>query len=215
VTKTFPETARAEAEALLRCVARARSRGWCEGTGGNFSVVVSRKPLQLLVTPSGADKADLRTQDLLLVGADAAPAEGWSGRPSDEAPLHVAVAERTGAGAIVHTHSVWGTLLGERFGASGGFRIRGYEMLKGLAGVRSHEQEIFVPVVANSQDMAELGAAVRRELAARAGLAGLLIAGHGLYAWGAGVAEARRHLEIFEFLFEVVGRRASLEPFTG
>ncbi|MET1163044.1 MAG: class II aldolase/adducin family protein, partial [Pseudoxanthomonas sp.] len=28
-----------------------------------------------------------------------------------------------------------------------------------------------------------------------------LIDGHGLYAWGRDMAEARRHLEAFEFLF--------------
>ncbi len=31
---------------------------------------------------------------------------------------------------------------------------------------------------------------------------GFLIAGHGLYAWGRDVAEARRHVEGFEFLCE-------------
>ena len=30
---------------------------------------------------------------------------------------------------------------------------------------------------------------------------GYLIDGHGLYAWGRTMAEARRHLEAFEFLF--------------
>jgi methylthioribulose-1-phosphate dehydratase len=29
---------------------------------------------------------------------------------------------------------------------------------------------------------------------------GYLIAGHGLYAWGRDLAEARRHLEAFEFM---------------
>jgi methylthioribulose-1-phosphate dehydratase len=31
-------------------------------------------------------------------------------------------------------------------------------------------------------------------------LSGYLIAGHGLYAWGRDLAEARRHLEAFEFM---------------
>jgi len=36
----------------------------------------------------------------------------------------------------------------------------------------------------------------------------VLVAGHGLYTWGQDLAEARRHLEVLEFLFEVALRRA-------
>jgi methylthioribulose-1-phosphate dehydratase len=35
---------------------------------------------------------------------------------------------------------------------------------------------------------------------------GIYLRRHGLYTWGADVSEARRHIEIFEFLFEVLGR---------
>ena len=43
--------------------------------------------------------------------------------------------------------------------------------------------------------------AARVEAALDAGpLWGYLIDGHGLYAWGRDMAEARRHLEAFEFL---------------
>jgi ribulose-5-phosphate 4-epimerase/fuculose-1-phosphate aldolase len=31
---------------------------------------------------------------------------------------------------------------------------------------------------------------------------GFLLAGHGLYTWGKNIAEAKRHIEVFEFLFE-------------
>jgi methylthioribulose-1-phosphate dehydratase len=40
---------------------------------------------------------------------------------------------------------------------------------------------------------------------------GFLIRGCGLYTWGRDLDEARRHVESFEFLFEVVGRRLALE----
>ncbi len=39
---------------------------------------------------------------------------------------------------------------------------------------------------------------------------GFLIRRHGLYTWGRDVHEARRHVEIYEFLFEVLGRRLSV-----
>ena len=56
-----------------------------------------------------------------------------------------------------------------------------------------------VPVLPNSQDMTELSAQVEALLDA-APMWGYLIDGHGLYAWGRDMAEARRHLEAFEFL---------------
>jgi len=36
---------------------------------------------------------------------------------------------------------------------------------------------------------------------------GFLLSAHGLYTWGEDVAQAHRHVEIFEFLLETVGRR--------
>jgi len=35
---------------------------------------------------------------------------------------------------------------------------------------------------------------------------GFLLRRHGLYTWGEDLAQAKRHLEILEFLLEVIGR---------
>jgi methylthioribulose-1-phosphate dehydratase len=121
----------------------------------------------------------------------------------------------TGAGSVLHVHSVPDTLLGEHFMNKGGFTLSGYEMLKGLEGVTTHEAEVGVPVLRNSQDMDALSEEVGRLLAARPGLHGFLLAGHGLYAWGATLAQAHRHVEIFEFLFECVAQRTRFTPFKG
>jgi len=88
-------------------------------------------------------------------------------------------------------------------------------MLKGLEGVTTHESEVFVPVLRNSQDMDALAEEVRELLAARPGLHGFLLAGHGLYAWGDSLAQAYRHVEIFEFLFECAAQRTRFAPFEG
>ena len=74
-------------------------------------------------------------------------------------------------------------------------------MLKGLAGVTTHETRIDIPVVANNQCMDELVKAFLPHLPAQSH--GILVSGHGLYAWGRTLAEAERHLEILEFLLEV------------
>ena len=90
-------------------------------------------------------------------------------------------------------------------------------MLKGLDGVDTHEAEVFVPVVENSQDMHALSTRVVELLAEWPSANGFLIGGHGLYTWSRTIEDARRHVEIFEFLFECVGRktRFDLDPGTG
>jgi methylthioribulose-1-phosphate dehydratase len=230
--RTFPsppagretaETSRAALAAeLAAVVAGCHARGWCHGTAGNFSAVLRRRPLILLITPSGVDKGAVRAGDLLAVGGDGLLATSFedarpdpAARPSAETALHCAILQTLGAGAVLHTHSVAGTLLGEHFLERGGLRIRDYEMLKGLRGLATHAAEAFVPVLANSQDMQELGGRVRALAAGTPGLHGFLLAGHGLYTWGEDLAEARRHLEILEFLFEVVARKTRYAPFEG
>jgi methylthioribulose-1-phosphate dehydratase len=185
------------------------SRGWVLGTSGNLSAVLSRDPLRLAMTASGRDKGRLGPQDFVEIDGQGAVLSG-NARPSEESPLHlVAVAERD-AGSVLHTHSVWATLLSDARAPEGGVRLSGWEMLKGLAGVRSHEHAEWVPIVQNSQDYAQLSADFAATLRSHPDCHAVLLRGHGLYAWGRDVAEARRHIEILEFLFEVEGRRAAL-----
>ena len=202
-------------QALCRTVEQLAAQGWCQGTGGNFSVTLDWEPLRLLITRSGVHKRHLAPADLMVVGPEARPVEGETGRPSAEALLHAHIVAATGAGSVLHVHSVPNTLLGEHFADRGGFVLRGYEMLKGLEGVTTHETEVFVPVLRNSQDMPALAGEVDRLLAERPGLHGFLLAGHGLYAWGASLEQAHRHIEIFEFLFDCAARRTRFEDFTG
>ncbi len=204
-----------ERNALCRVVAELAAQGWCQGTGGNFSVTLDRQPLRLLITRSGVHKRHLKPEDLMILGADGSPVEGETAKPSAEALLHTRIVEATGAGSVLHVHSLANTLLGEHFADRGGFVLRGYEMLKGLEGVATHEAEVFVPVLRNSQDMPVLAEEVGRLFAERPGVHGFLLAGHGLYTWGAGLEQAGRHVEIFEFLFECAARRTRFEPFTG
>jgi methylthioribulose-1-phosphate dehydratase len=180
-----------------------------------LSAVLEREPLRLLVTASGKPKGRLQADDFLVVDAQGQPEPRAQGRPSAETLLHVAVVQRAGAAAVLHTHSVAGTLLGEHFRPKGGLTIAGYEMLKGLEGIASHEASTFLPVLANSQDMHVLGEDVRRLFDEYPSLHGFLIAGHGLYTWGESVEQAQRHVEILEFLLEVLLLRTPLEPYVG
>jgi len=178
------------------------------GTSGNFSAAVSQRPLQLLITPSGAHKGRLSARDLLRVDGNGRVMKKSRGTPSAETLLHLEIVRARGAGAVLHTHSVWSTILSAQHLGQGGLPIEGYEMLKGLEGVSTHQHREWVPVLENDQDMTRLAGRLRETLAANPSAHAVLLSGHGLYTWGRTIAEAERHVEILEFLFEVVGRRA-------
>lgn len=180
-------------------------RGWVFGTSGNFSAVVAQAPLRLLITASGMHKGQLTPEQFVQVDEEVSVIAG-DGRPSDEARLHLALVRNRGAQAVLHTHSIWSTILSDAFAADGGIKIAGYEMLKGLAGVATHEHEEWLPIIENSQDMTTLAAKLENVLRSSLDAHGFLLCRHGLYTWGQSIAEARRHVEILEFLLEVTGR---------
>jgi methylthioribulose-1-phosphate dehydratase len=181
------------------------ARGWVLGTSGNFSAVVSREPLRLAITSSGVDKGTLSTDDILLIDGEGKVLEG-KGRPSAETLLHLGVVKLRGAGAVLHTHSVWSNIISDACFGEGGVKIKGHEMLKGLSGVETHEHSEWLPIIENSQDMAALAAEATRLLERNPNSHGFLLRRHGLYTWGRDLAEGKRHIEIIEFLLEVLGR---------
>lgn len=205
--QSFP----AVASALARVSRRFYSRGWALGTSGNFSAVVSRGPLRLAITPSGASKGDLSSAQMLLCDERGTVVGRRAGKPSAETLLHLEIAVRRQAGAVLHTHSVWSTLLSDRHAAEGGLSIEGYEMLKGLAGVMSHEHREWIPILENDQDMARLASAVGDTLAQREDAHAFLLRRHGLYTWGPTLAQAEQHVEVLEFLFEAIARGQVLQ----
>jgi methylthioribulose-1-phosphate dehydratase len=182
------------------------ARGWVLGTSGNFSTVLSRDPLQLAITPSGVDKGSLTADEILLIDERGEVVSTHAAKPSDETPLHLMIATSRSAGAVLHTHSVWSTSLSNLHAADGGLAIEGYEMLKGLAGVRTHQHQEWLPIIENSQDMKALADELSATLSHHQKAHGVLLRGHGLYTWGKDLREARRHVEILEFLLEAVGR---------
>src|SRR5215831_18834948 len=186
------------------------ARGWVLGTSGNFSAVVSREPLRLAITSTGLDKGGLRPAQFLEIDDKATVMRG-DGRPSAEALLHLAIVRGVSAGAVLHTHSVWSTVLSGTHARHGGLALEGYEMLKGLAGVATHKHREWLPILENSQDMVELADRVSNTLREKPGAHGFLLQEHGLYTWGESLAEAKRHVEILEFLMEVLVRSGAAQ----
>ncbi len=205
-----PAWQRPETAGLAESGAYFHQRGWSLGTSSNYSVVLSREPLRLLVTASGKDKGRLRADDFVIVDGEGLAIDADAPRPSAETLLHVMLARRPGVGSVLHTHSIWGTILSDVHHREGVLKLLGYEMLKGLAGVATHEITVELPIFDNTQDIPELVARVEPWLDdPTATPHAFLISRHGLYTWGRDLDEARRHVEVLEFLFEVVGRTAA------
>jgi len=203
-------------DALRETGAWLWSRGFSLGTSSNYSIVVNREPLELLITASGKDKGHLTRQDFVVVDRHGKPTSPGQPKSSAETLLHTVAAELPGVGAILHTHSVYSTILSDCFFEQGYVEISGYEMLKGLAGVTTHEHTWRMEIFENTQEIPKLAEQVGRRLKdpTKPLTHGYLIRKHGLYTWGCDLPEARRHIEIIEFLLECTARRLLLEPNT-
>ena len=182
------------------------SRGWVLGTSGNFSSVISREPLRLAITSRGSDKGKLTLAQFLEIDGAGNVVGESAGQPSAETLLHLAIVRLRNAGTVLHTHSVCSTVLSDLHALRGSIVLEGYEMLKGLEGVRTHEHKEYLPILENSQDMVELARKVSATLRKHTGIRGFLLRGHGFYTWGASLEEAQNNIEILEFLMEVLVR---------
>ena len=203
-----------QAEALCRAAHECARRGWVPATSGNFSF---RDEMlaegSFFITASGLDKGAISPADLLEIGlADASGADfaviAGDGNPSAETSLHgVIYRDRPDAAAIFHVHTIWNTLLSDRFAGVGAVLLDDYELLKAFTGVGTHEYRELVPILENSQEYSGLAKELAAVLRSFPKAHGVLLRKHGLYTWGESIAGARRHLEALEFLFEVESRR--------
>ena len=177
---------------------------WSLATSSNYSMVVSRDPLQLLMTASGKDKGRLQPDDFIIVDSvgTAIHSIDTHTRPSAETQLHLMAAETFGAGCVLHTHSVFATTLSERFANRGFIGFTGFEMQKAIEGFTTHDTTLSLPIFDNNQDISALRKSVELTLNADFASHGFLIRKHGLYAWGKDLPSARRHIEAYEFLLE-------------
>jgi methylthioribulose-1-phosphate dehydratase len=182
---------------IIANVRELAAAGWTPATSSNFSLRLDER--HAAITVSGRDKGKLTGADIMVVDLDGQPV-ATELRPSAETLLHTQLYARFAEiGCVLHTHSQAQTVASRLFAGTGHVHLEGYELLKAFAGNTTHETAIELPVLPNSQDMHTLAAQVDA-LLDRQCMWGYLIDGHGLYAWGRDMAEARRHLEAFEFL---------------
>ena len=185
------------ADEIVAATRELSALGWTPATSSNFSMRLDER--HAAITVSGRDKGRLVATDIMVVDM-AGKAVATKHRPSAETLLHTQLYARfPDVGCVLHTHSHVQTVASRLYAAQGHVHLEGYELLKAFAGNQTHEMAVDVPVLSNTQDMDELAEWVETLLDQQP-MWGYLINGHGLYAWGKDMAEARRHLEAFEFL---------------
>lgn len=174
-------------------------RGWMLGTSGNLSVVVGGEPLRFLISASGRSKGELGEGDFVEVDGEGGVVREGSAKTSAETLVHVEIYRRTNAGAVYHVHQVHAALCSSRDEGVGEVVMGDLEMLKGLD-LWEEGATAKIPIVKNYGEIPKLareaGEALRPEVP------GVLICRHGLYAWGRDAFEARRHVEVFDYLFQ-------------
>jgi len=190
---SFPELA----AALCNVCQLFGERQWCLATSGNFSVRVDAD--RCLITQSGKDKSILTPDDLMICDMRGRPLD-QALMPSAETALHTCLYRHDlSIGAVLHTHSVTATVSSRH--ADDDILLNGFEMQKALPHINAHDTKIAMPVFDNSQNMDDLTGALLARLGTGADpVPAFLIRGHGLYAWGADLSEAQRHIEGVEFL---------------
>jgi methylthioribulose-1-phosphate dehydratase len=172
-------------------------KGWVPATSGNFS---ARLPDgTIAITTSGKHKGHLQVEDIMLIDADANALDGKI--PSAETELHTALYQRyTAINAVLHPHPMNAVLISKLHADK--LVLANYELLKAFSGIKTHETQIVVPIFPNDQDIPRLASVIDNYLDNTETSFGYIIAGHGLYTWGQSVAEALRHLEALDYLFE-------------
>jgi methylthioribulose-1-phosphate dehydratase len=192
------------AEQLVQTARWASDMGWAPATSTNYSVRLPEDaaPAYCAITSSGVDKGTIEIEHILAVDQQGRPIDADGLKPSAETPLHLLLYRTMGAGAVLHTHSLPAALLSQLDRDDGQVLLSGWELLKGLSGIDTHEVEISLPIFPNSQDMQALSARVEQSLSTERACYGFLLAGHGLYVWGKDLPEAKRHLEVLEYLLQ-------------
>lgn len=189
---TFPQ-----AQAAIVAVGRWLDfKGWAPATSGNYSMRLDDG--SFAVTVSGRHKGRLAPVDVMRVDAGGASLDGKT--PSAETALHLALYRLfPHAGAVLHSHSPAAVGL-SRATPGDSYALAGHEMLKALPGIVTHDVAAVLPIVANSQDMAGIDAAISPRLLAPGAIPAYLIRSHGLYGWGRDMAEAERVIEAVEWM---------------
>jgi methylthioribulose-1-phosphate dehydratase len=200
-------------ELLVGLLRDFHTRGWVSGTGGGICGPADGGGL--LLAPTGVHKELVRPDEFFTVD----PSDGHvthepdrAGlRPSECNSIFCLTHRSRGAWSVVHSHGLSAVLAGDLAADAGldHLAIRDLEMLKGIPGVTNADIHL-VPVIRNTPRESELVGQLEDVFADPrfAGAYAVIVRDHGAYIWGDDVMDAKRHTEVYHFLFEAtVARR--------
>ena len=191
-----------QVELLAQLIRQLHVRGHCPATSGNYSLRSLVDPLQFFISESGIDKQSLQVENFVSVNTVGELHPHFAGRKSsDETGLHLMIYNKLEAGCVLHSHHVNTILFADLFSEVEAAWLENLELLKGLAGVTTHEVRVPIPIFNNTQDISELVKKIEPIFGKYQHLHGFLLRGHGLTCWGENFQEAKRHLEVFEYIF--------------
>ena len=204
-------TERATRELLVELLGLFYAKGWVSGTGGGICGPADNGGL--LLAPTGVHKERVRPDEFFTVdprdGSVLRTPADPDLRPSECNPIFCLSARERGARSVVHSHALSAVLAGDAAGGTDHLAIGDLEMLKGIRGVANRDVHL-VPLIRNTAHESELVDQLRAVLGDprfEQSFA-VLVADHGAYIWGDDVWEAKRHTEVYHFLFEaLVARR--------
>jgi methylthioribulose-1-phosphate dehydratase len=206
-------TEQATRELLVELLGAFYAKGWVSGTGGGICGPADGGGL--LLAPTGVHKERVRTNEFFTVdvsdGRILATPDDAALRPSECKSIFTMAARERGARSVVHSHALSAVLVADLAvsKAADHVAIRDLEMLKGIRGVANRDVHL-LPVIRNTPRESELTEQLARVLddPRFASSFAVVVADHGAYIWGDDVWEAKRHTEVYHFLFEaVVARR--------
>lgn len=206
------------AERLAALIRKMHKEGHSPATSTNYSFLNSREPFSVAVSRSGRDKGLFQADDFLLVNARGTALAGYEDmRPSAETLLHTQLyAYNRDIEFVLHSHESNTAVLSRYYVQAGypSIEFSGYEILKALGSISTHEVSVSLPIFANTQDIPVLAEQLTRYFEKKAldpQAWAYLIEGHGLYTWGRSFEEAKRHIEAWTYLLDCRYRELLLE----
>lgn len=194
------------AQALAKLVRDLNSTGHNPATSGNYSLRMSDQKEYALVSESGIDKNLFHENNFIPVNIQTTklhPDYISSGRKSsDETDIHLCLFRATNAQCVLHSHLLEALLFADLYPNQDFIELSGMELLKGLKGIKTHETTVKIACFENTQDITHLSGVIENVLKNNPQTYAVMLRHHGIYIWGETVKDAKRHLEVFEYLFK-------------
>ena len=164
-------------------------RGFCPATSGNLSVRLD--PWRIMITPTGVSKAEMKPDDMVIISPEGA--RRFARRnPSSEKDLHLLVYRlRPDVNAVVHAHPPKATA----------FACAGIALDQPLASEFSQSLGSVPLAGYGTPGTPELAASVASLVPSHSAI---LMANHGVVAYGSDLFDAHSKMELVEHFAEIV-----------